>query len=85
MGSIQVNVKDNGNGLTMSASPNGCGGWAAGCRWKEAAGPVKLAADSKITVNAVFTSCPEDGAAASSTTTLGSLDLATNGRNVFYW
>jgi hypothetical protein len=84
MGAIVVTVSDDGGSLTMRASPTGCGGCAlAGCRWESAVGPVNVAADGKVTVAAVFASCPADGKAAS--TALGSLDLATNGRNVMYW
>jgi hypothetical protein len=80
MGAIVVTVSDDGGSLTMRASPTGCGGCAlAGCRWESAVGPVNVAADGKVTVAAVFASCPADGDAAS-VTTRGSLS-----RNVMHW
>ena len=82
MGAIVVTVSDDGGaGLTMGASPTGCGGCAlAGFRWKSAVGPVNVAADGQVTVAAVFALCsPADGDAAS-VTSIGSFS-----RNVMHW
>jgi hypothetical protein len=79
MGAIVLNADD---GVTLTASPRGCEGCTnPSCRWETATGPITIAEDGVVSVSAAFTAC----GGARDFNARGTLETATNGRNVLYW